>query len=196
MGGAGGGRGGGPVTPDLRRHVWKQAGSVDPKIMRKARWISLPVGLGAGLFGSLVGVGGGVLVVPTIVAACGSIPQRCARLFQAVAARKQRCWCHKRNSTDSSLLKTSMNLPYSRLPNACLSSNALVTAQNSRIVNSNYGILSQPGSIHRAVFLRPCLEGASDGCSGLQSSNSPPISLCFSPSCFSYTAHSHSLCKR
>eukprot|EP00884_Botryococcus_braunii_P003258 jgi/Botrbrau1/12933/Bobra.92_1s0013.1 len=59
-----------------RRNFWTHAHVVDPQIMKKARWISLPVGLGAGLFGSLVGVGGGVLVVPTIVAACKSIPQR------------------------------------------------------------------------------------------------------------------------
>jgi hypothetical protein len=65
------------TTPSTcRRWMYTHAHVVEPAIMAKARWLSLPVGLGAGLFGSLVGVGGGVLVVPTIVAACKSIPQR------------------------------------------------------------------------------------------------------------------------
>lgn len=42
----------------------------------KARRMSGPVGLLAGVFGSIVGVGGGVIIVPTIVSACKSIPQR------------------------------------------------------------------------------------------------------------------------
>lgn len=44
--------------------------------MQKARRMSPGVGLAAGLFGSIVGVGGGVLIVPMIVSACRSIPQR------------------------------------------------------------------------------------------------------------------------
>ncbi|GAB4821436.1 hypothetical protein N2152v2_008482 [Parachlorella kessleri] len=44
--------------------------------LRKARWLSAPVGAIAGLFGSVVGVGGGVVIVPMIVSACRSIPQR------------------------------------------------------------------------------------------------------------------------
>jgi uncharacterized membrane protein YfcA len=44
--------------------------------VRKARWLSAPVGALAGLFGSVVGVGGGVVIVPVIVNACRTIPQR------------------------------------------------------------------------------------------------------------------------
>ncbi|KAI8470128.1 MAG: sulfite exporter TauE/SafE-domain-containing protein [Monoraphidium minutum] len=49
---------------------------VEPKVLAKARRIALAVGAAAGGFGSLVGVGGGVLIVPAIVNACPSIPQR------------------------------------------------------------------------------------------------------------------------
>jgi uncharacterized protein len=42
----------------------------------KARRIAPLVGAAAGLFGSLVGVGGGVLIVPAIVGACPGISQR------------------------------------------------------------------------------------------------------------------------
>lgn len=44
--------------------------------LSKARRMAGPVGLLAGLFGSIVGVGGGVIIVPTIVSACKTIPQR------------------------------------------------------------------------------------------------------------------------
>jgi uncharacterized membrane protein YfcA len=49
---------------------------VDPGILSRARKISPPVGLMAGLFGSLVGVGGGVVIVPSIVSRCKNIPQK------------------------------------------------------------------------------------------------------------------------
>ncbi|GBF95652.1 4-toluene sulfonate uptake permease [Raphidocelis subcapitata] len=49
---------------------------VEPKTLAKARRLALAVGTAAGAFGSLVGVGGGVLIVPAIVNACPSIPQR------------------------------------------------------------------------------------------------------------------------
>lgn len=49
---------------------------VQPEVIAKARKMAPPVGLLAGLFGSLVGVGGGVVIVPTIVSACKNIPQR------------------------------------------------------------------------------------------------------------------------
>lgn len=44
--------------------------------LSKARRMAGPVGLLAGVFGSIVGVGGGVIIVPTIVSACKTIPQR------------------------------------------------------------------------------------------------------------------------
>jgi len=50
--------------------------TVDPAVLSKARKISSPVGLMAGLFGSLVGVGGGVVIVPSIVSRCKNIPQK------------------------------------------------------------------------------------------------------------------------
>lgn len=50
--------------------------AVMPEILSKARRMSPPVGFAAGIFGSLVGVGGGVVIVPTIVSACKNIPQR------------------------------------------------------------------------------------------------------------------------
>jgi len=52
------------------------APAVDAAVLRKARRMSPPVGLIAGVFGSLVGVGGGVVIVPMIVSACKNIPQR------------------------------------------------------------------------------------------------------------------------
>ena len=52
------------------------APKVDPEILSKARKMSPPVGFAAGIFGALVGVGGGVVIVPTIVSACKNIPQR------------------------------------------------------------------------------------------------------------------------
>lgn len=52
------------------------ATAVNPEILAKARRMSPPVGFGAGIFGALVGVGGGVVIVPTIVSACKNIPQR------------------------------------------------------------------------------------------------------------------------
>ena len=45
----------------------------------RARRVAPLVGAAAGLFGSLVGVGGGVLIVPAIVGACPGISQRCAQ---------------------------------------------------------------------------------------------------------------------
>ncbi|KAL4437313.1 hypothetical protein ABPG75_004452 [Micractinium tetrahymenae] len=44
--------------------------------LSKARRMAGPVGLLAGVFGSIVGVGGGVVIVPAIVSACKTIPQR------------------------------------------------------------------------------------------------------------------------
>jgi len=48
----------------------------ESKAMRKARAMSPGVGLIAGIFGSLVGVGGGVIITPMIVNICKTIPQR------------------------------------------------------------------------------------------------------------------------
>lgn len=77
-----------------RRLVTTGAGSGAPgpdaaqlaAAMRKARWISGPVGALAGVFGSCVGVGGGVIIVPVIVNACKTIPQRCALPLPALPA--------------------------------------------------------------------------------------------------------------
>ena len=63
----------------LSRWVATGAGSeqqVAPAVLAKARRIAGPVGLLAGVFGSIVGVGGGVIIVPTIVSSCKTIPQR------------------------------------------------------------------------------------------------------------------------
>ena len=49
---------------------------INHEILAKARKISPPIGLVAGLFGSLVGVGGGVVIVPSIVSRCKNIPQK------------------------------------------------------------------------------------------------------------------------
>lgn len=53
-----------------------RAAAADPAVLAKARRLALPVGLAAGAFGSLVGVGGGTLIVPFIAGACATIPQR------------------------------------------------------------------------------------------------------------------------
>eukprot|EP01025_Chloroclados_australasicus_P029131 TRINITY_DN28985_c1_g1_i1.p1 TRINITY_DN28985_c1_g1~~TRINITY_DN28985_c1_g1_i1.p1 ORF type:complete len:342 (-),score=45.65 TRINITY_DN28985_c1_g1_i1:348-1373(-) len=52
------------------------AASAQPFSPTKARGIAAPVGMLAGIFGSLVGVGGGVLIVPMIVGVQKDIPQR------------------------------------------------------------------------------------------------------------------------
>lgn len=51
-------------------------GDVAPEVLDKARKMAPPVGLAAGLFGSMVGVGGGVIIVPAITSAAAPIPQR------------------------------------------------------------------------------------------------------------------------
>lgn len=43
---------------------------LDPKLLAKARKLATGVGTAAGAFGSLVGVGGGVLIGPVILNAC------------------------------------------------------------------------------------------------------------------------------
>ncbi|PNW84707.1 hypothetical protein CHLRE_03g155501v5 [Chlamydomonas reinhardtii] len=50
--------------------------NVEAKVLRKARKLAVAVGGLAGVFGSLVGVGGGVLISPIIANACKTIPQR------------------------------------------------------------------------------------------------------------------------
>ncbi|KAG2440222.1 hypothetical protein HXX76_004334 [Chlamydomonas incerta] len=50
--------------------------NVEAKVLRKARKLAIAVGGLAGVFGSLVGVGGGVLISPIIANACKTIPQR------------------------------------------------------------------------------------------------------------------------
>ena len=55
------------------------AGGAEPQVaaaLVKARKLAGPVGVVAGVFGSIVGVGGGVIIVPAIVANCRNIPQR------------------------------------------------------------------------------------------------------------------------
>lgn len=49
---------------------------VDAATLAKAHRLSVPVGLLAGVFGSFVGVGGGVLIVPLLTGACKALPQR------------------------------------------------------------------------------------------------------------------------
>lgn len=51
---------------------------VDAATLAKAHKLSVPVGLLAGVFGSFVGVGGGVLIVPMLTGACKALPQRSA----------------------------------------------------------------------------------------------------------------------
>ncbi|KAF6252343.1 hypothetical protein COO60DRAFT_1704334 [Scenedesmus sp. NREL 46B-D3] len=53
-----------------------RASELDPSLLAKARKLSLAVGAAAGAFGSLVGVGGGVLIGPVILNACPAVPQR------------------------------------------------------------------------------------------------------------------------
>eukprot|EP00873_Tetraselmis_striata_P003158 jgi/Tetstr1/423422/TSEL_014103.t1 len=62
--------------PELLRHMSEGAKGVTPADLHKAQRLSLGAGLAAGLFGSVVGVGGGVVIVPMIANACRSIPQR------------------------------------------------------------------------------------------------------------------------
>ena len=50
--------------------------AVTPEVLAKARKMSPWLGFIAGNFGSVVGVGGGVVIVPAIVSACKTIPQR------------------------------------------------------------------------------------------------------------------------
>ena len=52
----------------------------DPALLARVRRKSPFIGAIAGLFGSLVGVGGGVVITPMIVNICKSIPQRCVSL--------------------------------------------------------------------------------------------------------------------
>ncbi|DBA83447.1 TPA: hypothetical protein ACH3X2_006383 [Trebouxia sp. C0005] len=49
---------------------------VDAASLAKAHKLSVPVGVLAGVFGSFVGVGGGVLIVPLLTGACKALPQR------------------------------------------------------------------------------------------------------------------------
>ncbi len=51
---------------------------VDAASLAKAHKLSVPVGVLAGVFGSFVGVGGGVLIVPLLTGACKALPQRYA----------------------------------------------------------------------------------------------------------------------
>ena len=53
---------------------------VDVVALAKARKLAVPVGVLAGVFGSFVGVGGGVLIVPMLTGACKALPQRLAAL--------------------------------------------------------------------------------------------------------------------
>ncbi len=43
---------------------------MDVSLLAKARRLALGVGSAAGVFGSIVGVGGGVLIAPVIAKAC------------------------------------------------------------------------------------------------------------------------------
>ena len=68
-------RGSGPAAA-ARSLATAPPPGVSASVLAKARRISPSVGLLAGAFGSVVGVGGGVIIVPTIVNACKTIPQR------------------------------------------------------------------------------------------------------------------------
>ncbi|PNH05425.1 hypothetical protein TSOC_008329 [Tetrabaena socialis] len=57
-------------------HVKKGLQHVPEATLKKARKLALMVGTLAGAFGSLVGVGGGVLISPVIANACKALPQR------------------------------------------------------------------------------------------------------------------------
>jgi len=59
---------------------------VDAASLAKAHKLSVPVGVLAGVFGSFVGVGGGVLIVPLLTGACKALPQRCAGIKLADCA--------------------------------------------------------------------------------------------------------------
>lgn len=68
---------GGAWSLHPRHRVATAAGSTDvTAALAKARRMAGPLGLLAGVFGSIVGVGGGVIIVPAIVSSCKSIPQR------------------------------------------------------------------------------------------------------------------------
>ena len=63
----------------LKRYFCSPTGvqnPLDPEPLRKARRMAPTVGFMAGVFGATVGVGGGVVIVPAIVNACKTIPQR------------------------------------------------------------------------------------------------------------------------
>lgn len=64
------------ASPPATNLAARAALSVDPAVLAKARRLSLPVGVAAGLFGSVVGVGGGTLIVPFFSSTCPAIPQR------------------------------------------------------------------------------------------------------------------------
>lgn len=64
------------VRPVPRRAMSEGSPGATGVDLRKAERISLGAGLAAGLFGSVVGVGGGVVIVPMIANACRSLPQR------------------------------------------------------------------------------------------------------------------------
>lgn len=58
------------------RHMGTGIKDVAPEVLTKARKLAVAVGAMAGVFGGLVGVGGGVLISPIIANACRTIPQR------------------------------------------------------------------------------------------------------------------------
>ncbi|GLC42682.1 hypothetical protein PLESTB_001126800 [Pleodorina starrii] len=59
-----------------RREMGTGVADLPDKTLAKARKLALAVGALAGAFGSLVGVGGGVLISPIIANICKTIPQR------------------------------------------------------------------------------------------------------------------------
>ena len=67
-----------PGSPPASRLAARAAATLDPALLAKARRLALPVGVAAGAFGSVVGVGGGTLIVPVILAVCTTLPQRLA----------------------------------------------------------------------------------------------------------------------
>ena len=78
---AAGGTGTGTVssTTTTRRfasNAQSASGADTSKQLQKARRFSPGVGFVAGMFGSMIGVGGGVLMNPMILSMCNSIPQR------------------------------------------------------------------------------------------------------------------------
>lgn len=60
---------------------------VDAATLAKAHKLSVPVGVLAGVFGSFVGVGGGVLIVPMLTGACKALPQRLLTVLMCPSAR-------------------------------------------------------------------------------------------------------------